>query len=161
QIARSIAEALKLQLGSRAGTFAKESRGTESIPAWDHFVRGNFFLNARGASNLRNAIQYFDSAIARDPNFARAHAASATAWVLLPAYTDAGPPDASQRTRAAATKALAIDPTLADAYTAIGLAEVHDWNFKKADSAYRRALTLDPQNRTAHQWYGELLFHTG
>ena len=161
QIARSIAEALKLQLGSRAGTFAKESRGTESIPAWDHFVRGNFFLNARGASNLRNAIQYFDSAIARDPNFARAHAASATAWVLLPEYTDAGPPDASQRTRAAATKALAIDPTLADAYTAIGLAEVHDWNFKKADSAYRRALTLDPQNRTAHQWYGELLFHTG
>ena len=161
EIARSIAEALKLKLGTRAGTFAKESRGTENITAWDHFVRGNFLLNARGAANLRNAIQYFDSAIVRDPGFARAYAASATAWALLPEYTDAGPPDASQRTRAAATKALSIDPTLADAYTAIGLAELHDWNFKKADSAYLRALTLDPQNRTAHQWYGELLFHTG
>ena len=161
EIAKSIAEALKLKLGTRAGTFAKESRGTENITAWDHFVRGNFFLNARGASNLRNAIQYFDSAIVRDPNFARAYAASATAWALLPEYTDTGPPDASQRTRAAATKALSIDPTLADAYTALGLAELHDWNFQKADSAYRRALALDPQNRTAHQWYGELLFHTG
>ena len=161
EIARKIAQALKVRLGSRAQTFSSTSRGTENLKAWDHFVRGRYHLNARGANNLRLAISYFDSAIAQDPRFARAYAGSAIAYALLPEYTDAGPRNASQMTHAAADKALALDPTIAEAYAAIGLTEVHDWNYEKADSAYRRALTLDPEYPTAHQWYGELLFHTG
>ena len=161
EIARKIAEALKVRLGNRAQTFSSTSRGTENLKAWDHFVRGRYHLNARGANNLRLAISYFDSAIAQDPRFARAYAGSAIAFALLPEYTDAGPRNASQMTHAAADKALALDPTIAEAYAAIGLTEVHDWNYEKADSAYRRALNLDPEYPTAHQWYGELLFHTG
>jgi eukaryotic-like serine/threonine-protein kinase len=161
EIAKKIAQALKVRLGSSAQTFSSTSRGTADLNAWNYFVRARYHLNARGAENLRFAIAYFDSAIAADPQYARAYAGSATAYTLLPEYTDKGPRDASQMTYAAADKALAIDPTIAEAYTAIGLAEVHDWNFGKADSAYRRALELDPQYPTAHQWYGELLFHTG
>jgi eukaryotic-like serine/threonine-protein kinase len=161
EIARKIAEALKVRLGSRAQTFSSTSRGTENLKAWDHFVRGRYHLNARGANNLRLAISYFDSAIAQDPRFARAYAGSAIAYALLPEYTDAGPRNASAMTHAAADKALSLDPTIAEAYAAIGLTEVHDWNFAKADSAYRRAISLDPEYPTAHQWYGELLFHTG
>ena len=161
QIARKIAEALKVRLGSRAQTFSSTSRGTENLKAWDHFVRGRYHLNARGANNLRLAVAYFDSAITADPRFARAYAGSATAYALLPEYTDAGPRNASQMTRTAAERALSFDPSIAEAYTAIGLAEVHDWNYQKADSAYRKALALDPQYPTAHQWYGELLYHIG
>jgi serine/threonine-protein kinase len=161
EIAAKIAQALKVRLGSQAKTFSSTSRGTENLKAWDHFVRGRYHLNARGANNLRLAISYFDSAIAQDPRFARAYAGSAIAYALLPEYTDAGPRNASQMTHAAADKALALDPTIAEAYAAIGLTEVHDWNFEKADSAYRRALALDSEYPTAHQWYGELLFHTG
>ena len=161
EIARKIAEALKLRLGNRAQTFSSTSRGTENLKAWDHFVRGRYHLNARGADNLRLAAAYFDSAIAQDPEFARAYAGTAMAYALLPEYTDAGPRNASQMTHLAAEKALSIDPTIAEAYTAIGLTEVHDWNFAQADSAYRKAIALDSSYATAHQWYGELLFHTG
>ena len=161
EIARKIAEALKVRLGSRAETFSSTSRGTENLRAWNYFARGRYHLNARGADNLRLAIAYFDSALAQDPRFARAYAGSATAYALLPEYTDKGPSNASQMTHAAAEKALALDPTIAEAYTAIGLTEVHDWNFAKADAAYRKALAIDSLYPTAHQWYGELLFHTG
>jgi serine/threonine-protein kinase len=161
EIATKIAQALKVRLGNQAQTFSSSSRGTENLQAWNHFARGRYLLNARGADNLRLSIQYFDSAIITDPRYARAYAGSATAYALLPEYTDKGPRNASQMTHSAAEKALSIDPSLSEAYTAIGLAEVHDWNFDKADSAYRKALELDPQYPTAHQWYGELLFHTG
>ena len=161
EIAKKIAEALKVRLGSRAQTFSSNARGTEDLVAWNHFARARYHLNARGADNLRLAVAYFDSAIAKDPRFARAYAGSATAYALLPEYTDAGPRNASQMTYDAAAKALSLDSTIAEAYTAMGLANVHDWNFDKADSAYRKALALAPQYPTAHQWYGELLFHTG
>ena len=160
-IARSIAEALKLRLGRRAQTFVSQSRGTENLQAYDDYLRGQYFLNARGADNLRLAVAYFDSAVAQDPGYARAHAGRATAFALLPEYTDSPPPNASRMTHEAAAKALSLDSTIAEAYTALGLAEVHDWRFREAETAYKKALALAPQYPTAHQWYGELLYHTG
>ena len=161
EVARSIAEALKLQLGTRAQTFSSTSRGTENLKAFDNYLRGRYFLNRRGADNLRLAIAYFDSATAQDPRFARAYASIATAYALLPEYTDSAPRNVSKLTHDAAEKALSLDPTLGEAYTALGLADVHDWKFGEADTAYRKALELDPNYPTANQWYGELLFHTG
>jgi serine/threonine-protein kinase len=161
EVARSIAEALKLQLGTRAQTFSSTSRGTENLKAFDNYLRGRYFLNRRGADNLRLAIAYFDSATAQDPRFARAYASIATAYALLPEYTDSAPRNVSRMTHNAAEKALSLDPTLAEAYTALGLADVHDWKFEEADTAYRKALELDPDYPTANQWSGELLVHTG
>jgi TolB-like protein/Tfp pilus assembly protein PilF/tRNA A-37 threonylcarbamoyl transferase component Bud32 len=161
-IARQIAQALQVRLrGPTAQTFASESRGTENLAAFEAQLRARYFLNRRGAENLRLAVAYFDSAIARDPRYARAHSGRATAYALLPEYTDSPPENASALTHKAAATALSIDSTLAEAYTAIGLSEVHDWKFAEAYVAYRKALALDPQFPTAHQWYGELLFHTG
>jgi serine/threonine-protein kinase len=161
EVAQSIAEALKLRLGTRAQTFSSTSRGTENLKAFDNYLRGRYFLNRRGADNLRLAIAYFDSAAAQDPNFARAYASMATAYALLPEYTDSPPRNVSTLTHDAAAKALSLDSTLAEAYTALGLADVHDWKFAEADSAYQKALQLDPNYPTGNQWYGELLFHTG
>jgi serine/threonine-protein kinase len=160
-IAKSIADALKLRLGAQAQTLGSSSRGTENLGAYDDYLRGEHFLNARGADNLRLAVAYFDSAVAHDPKFARAYAGRATAYALLPEYTDSPPPNASEMAHESAAMALSIDSTLAEAYTARGLAELHDWRYAAADSAYRKALELDPDYPTAHQWYGELLFHTG
>jgi serine/threonine-protein kinase len=160
-IAKSIAEALKVRLGGHANTFASESRGTDNVEAWENYSRGRYLLNSRGADNLRRAISYFDSAIAIDPKFARAYAANATAYALLPEYTDSPPPNVGQLAHDAASRAISLDSTLAEAYTARGLSEVHDWKFADAEASYRKALDLNPQYPTAHQWYGELLFHTG
>ena len=160
-IARSIADALKLKLGGRAAELSSNSRGTESLAAYDSYLRGRYFWNRRGAPNLRKALAYFEESIARDSGFARAYAALAITFALLPEYTDAPPPDALGKTRSAAMRALALDSTLAEAHTALGLAFVHAWNFQAGDTEYRKAIALDPRYPTAHQWYGELLYHTG
>jgi serine/threonine-protein kinase len=163
-IARSIAAALRPRIGSgasAAAAFAPESQGTTDLPAYDQYLRGRYLWNARGADNLRRAISYFDSAIVRDPQFAKAHAARAIAFALLPEYTDMSPADASVQANQSAKTALSLDPNLAEAYAALGLAGVHDWKFREAEAAYRKAIEIDPRYPTGHQWYGELLFHTG
>ena len=160
-IAQAIASAIRPRLGASKQTFSSESRGTSNLAAWHDYIRGRHFWNDRGAENIRRAIFYFDSAIVKDPGFARAHAARALAYALLPEYTDSPPPDASEITYAAAQKALSLDPALAEAHSAIGLASVHDWKYAEAEAAYRKAIALEAGNSTAHQWYGELLYHTG
>ncbi|HXG70714.1 MAG TPA: protein kinase [Gemmatimonadaceae bacterium] len=160
-IARSIADALKLKLGGKAGELSSMSRGTESLAAYDSYLRGGYFWNRRGTSNLLKAVSYFEESIKRDPLFARAHAALALTYALLPGDTDNPGLDVLKKTRAAALRALALDSTLAEAHTALGLALVQAWDFKAADLAYRKAVALDPRYPTAHQWYGELLYHTG
>jgi len=160
-IARAIAGALKLKLGSSAAELSSTSHGTENVDAYDSFLRGRYFWNLRGASNLRRALAYFEESITRDPRFARAYAGLAITLAILPEYTDAPPPDVLARTQTAATRALTLDSTLAEAHTALGLAAVHAWDFRAGEAEYQKAIALDPQYATAHQWYGELLYHTG
>lgn len=160
-IARSIAEALKLKLGGKAAALSSSSRGTANLEAYDSYLRGRYLWNRRGAANLRKALSYFEESIGKDSGFARAHAGLAITHAILPEYTDSPLADGRAKTRAAATRALALDGSLAEAHTALGLAAMHAWDFRAAETAYRKAITLDPAYPTAHQWYGELLYHTG
>ncbi|MEP6906175.1 MAG: protein kinase, partial [Gemmatimonadales bacterium] len=164
-IARRIADALKLKLGAGAvastASASAASRGTANLEAYDSYLRGVYLWNRRGAENLNRSIGHFERAVAIDPQFGRAYAAMASVYALLPEYTDSPPPDVLQRTRDAASKALAIDSTLAEAHTALGLASIHAWDFTMAERQYRMAIALEPQYPTGHQWYGEFLFRTG
>jgi eukaryotic-like serine/threonine-protein kinase len=160
-IARAIATALKLKLGVSAAELSSASHGTDNVDAYDSFLRGRYLWNRRGAANLRRALAHFEESIARDPRFARAYAGLAITYAILPEYTDSAPRDGLARTRSAASRALALDSTLAEAHTALGLAAVHAWDFRAGEAEYKKAIALDPQYPTAHQWYGELLYHTG
>jgi TolB-like protein/tetratricopeptide (TPR) repeat protein len=151
EIAGHIADALKLRLGTSAARVSSTARGTENLQAW----------NRRGGENLRRAITYFEQAVNADPSYGRAYAGIASAYALLPEYTDSAPADAFERTRNAASRAIALDSGLAEAYTALGLASVHAWDYAGAEKQYRMALAANPRYATAHQWYGELLYHTG
>jgi serine/threonine-protein kinase len=160
-IARSVADALKLKLGGKAAELSSSSRGTENLEAYDSYLRGRYFWNRRGAANLRKALSYFEESIKRDSGFARAYAGLAITHAILPEYTDTPPADGLAKTRSAAAHALALDSSLAEAHTALGLAAVHAWDFRAGETEYRKAIALDPGYPTAHQWYGELLYHTG
>jgi TolB-like protein/Tfp pilus assembly protein PilF len=159
-IAGAIASALKLKLGDNAAELSSTSHGTDNLEAYDSFLRGRYFWNRRGAANLRKALAYFEQSIAKDPRFARAYAGMAITYAIIPEYSDSAPADALTRARAAATKALALDTTLAEAHTALGLAALHTWEFQTAEAEYKKAIAVDPQYPTGHQWYGELLAHT-
>ena len=159
-IARSIATALEIRLSGKQAAEKPLSSGTANVAAYDSYLRGRYFWNARGADNLRRAITHFNSAIERDPSFARAYAARAMVYALLPQYTDNPPADALERTRGDAARALELDSTLAEAHTALALASVNVWEWDNAEKSYIKAINLEPSYPTAHQWYGELLYNT-
>src|SRR5207253_3298463 len=103
-IARAIAKALRLKLAGQAATLSSAEHGTDNLKAYDLYLRGRYFWNARAAEHLRRAVSEFNDAIAADPNFGRAYAALAIAYGLLPEYTDSPPPRALELARTAAQR---------------------------------------------------------
>lgn len=156
-ISRSIAQALRVAMAP-AVVNREPNQGTADLQAYDLFLRGRYFWYHR---DLPRAIQYLERATARDSNFARAYATLASSYALIPEYIDQLPFDAVAHARAAAARALQIDSSQAEPYTALGLLYSRDWQWKRAEAAFQHALALDPRQATAHQWLGELLYQLG
>ncbi len=158
-IAQSIAAALQIQLGSAHSLVT----GTRNLDAHDLYLRGRFSWNRRSATELRNAISYFDQAIAKDPAFARAYSGLAEAHVIRPNFEGSiSSTESWQSARVAALKALQLDSTLVEAQTALAYGYgLYDRNPDLAESAFRRAIQMNPNYATAHQWYGDYLASRG
>jgi TolB-like protein/DNA-binding winged helix-turn-helix (wHTH) protein/Tfp pilus assembly protein PilF len=158
-VARDIAEKIKLNLdpASRARLVA----ATPVDPkAHEEYLRGRYLWSRR--SDFQQAILHFEAAIAADPNYAPAYAGLADCYALLSGYTLTPQDQAIPKARAAALKALELDPNLAEAHTSLALiAQNYDWDWQTADKEYRRAMELDPSYATGHQWYGEFLSFLG
>jgi TolB-like protein/Tfp pilus assembly protein PilF len=154
EIAKTIAETLRAKLsGSEQNAIA--ARPTENTDAYQLYLRGRFFWNKRTGQNLNKAADYFNQAIAADPNYALAYVGLADSYVLMPFYGAGMPQDCYPKAKAAAEKALQLDDTLAEAHTS--LAQVfcyYDLDFVRAAREYQRAIELNPNYPTAHQWYG-------
>ena len=154
EIAKTIADVLQAKLtGSEKMMIAK--RPTENLEAHELYLRGRFFWNKRTAADLRKSIDYFDQAIAKDPNYAPAYAGEAQAWTLLSAYNAASPADSYPQAEAFAKKALAIDETSSEAL--VGLASFkarYQFDVAGALKDYERAIELNPNDATAHHWLG-------
>ena len=154
EIAKTIADMLQAKLsGSEKMMMAK--RPTENSEAYELYLKGRFFWNKRTAADLRKSIDYFNEAIAKDPNYAPAYAGEAQAWSILSAYNAASPADSYPQAEAFARKALAIDDTSAEAF--VGLASVkarYQFDVASALKDYERAIQLNPNDATAHHWLG-------
>jgi serine/threonine-protein kinase len=165
-IASSIAGALRVALapapngktGLPAGT---APAGTEDLAAYDLYLRGRYFWHQRGNDALHRAAEYFGQAIDRDPTFARAYAGLADALGLLPIYGTTPADSAFPLARRAAEKALALDSSLAEAHTTLGLILKSTGEWEPAAMELRRGIALDTTYATAHQWYAEVLIITG
>jgi len=150
--------------GKKAGDVAADSRGTTDPVAYDLYLRGRFEWNERTIGSIKEAIKDFERAVARDSSFARAYAALASSYALLPQYGgyDSFPVRESlTRTRVAASRALELDSTLAEPHAVLGLALDGNWRWKEAEQEYLRAIALDPYYPTAHQWYAFWLMDVG
>ena len=147
-----------LSLGISLGNVRQHAiaaRPTENAEAHQLYLKGRFFWNKRTANDLKKSIEYFEQAIAADPNYALAYAGIADAYVWLPGYTAGTPQDCYPKAKAAATKALQLDDTLAEAHTTLALAIwYYDFDFSKADREFKRAIELNPNYATGHQQYG-------
>jgi TolB-like protein/Tfp pilus assembly protein PilF len=154
EVAREIASALGRTLVAPGAGGQEHARTDPEI--YELYLRARHLWNQRRPAALRSAIQYFEEAIARDPNFALAHAGLADVYVVLP-FTDPTVPalPSADSAMAAARRALELDPTLGEAYAALGLASLVAWSFEDADEYFAQALELTPGSATANQWAGD------
>ncbi len=162
EIAREISDKLRLRLtGEEQKGLARHP--TENAEAYQEYLKGRYQWNRRTVSSLRTGVAHFENAIAKDPGFALAHAGLADSYGLIGEYDAATPPRESYpKAKAAAQRALALDDTLAEAYTTLGLVQQdYEWDWAGAERSYKRAIELKPGYATAHQWYGEFLLGVG
>jgi serine/threonine-protein kinase len=163
EIARSVVGALSVRLPGIAGPQSARpvaSPGTTDPEAYDLYLRGSYLLDRRGGG-VSKAVEYFERAIAEDSSFARAYAGLAYALELLPNYASTPPRSVERRATEAARHALAIDPTLAEAYTALGLAHTLALRWREADEAFHRAASVDPGFAPGQYFYGSYLLRVG
>ncbi len=140
---------------------AHAPRGTNDLSAYDLFLQGRHYFGGGGAPSLWKAIGFFQQAIAADSTFARAHAALAMSYDLLPDYGGARADSVIPLAEAHAMQALVLDPALADAHLALGDVRVHQWRWAEAERELDRSVSLDPSNPTVHIWHAELLLGMG
>jgi serine/threonine-protein kinase len=134
---------------------AADTRGTTDAVAYDLYLRGRFFWAQRGITPMDSALAYFRQAVQRDPRFARGWAGLALTHVVRPNYNARVPARASfDSAESAARRALALDSTLADAYSALAMAQAKHLDVRGAMATFDRAIRLEPQNANAHHWAG-------
>jgi DNA-binding SARP family transcriptional activator len=156
EIAQRISEKLQLRLTSEErGRLA--GRHTESTEAYHAYLRGHYFWNKRTEDGLRKGIEHFRQAIELDPCYALAYAGLADSYVVLGSFGvgTLAPAEAFPRAKEAATRALEIDDTLAEARAALAFClESYDRDWAGARREFMRAVELKPACATAHHWYG-------
>lgn len=161
EIARKISETLRLQLtGADEERLAK--RYTKDTEAYELYLKGRYFWNKRDEAGLRNGIKYFQAAEEKDPNYALAYSGLADSYALLSDIGVVKPADEMPKAKAAAQKAVDIDPSLAEAYTSRAFVKLaYDWDWLAAQADFKKALELNAKYPTAHQWYASYLMQMG
>ena len=163
EIAQEIGDEIQLTLGEhrRIDTARQSSMSPQAYEAYDLYLKGRFFWNKR-AAGFQQAIDYFQQAIAKDPNYARAYTGLADSYALLGGYTLTPQIELMPKARAAALKALELDPELSEAHTSLALiTENFDYDWETAEKEFHRAIELNPNYATAHHWYAEFLSQQG
>ena len=160
-LTHAVVAALAPTLGSGTNGTENVSRGTRDAEAYDLYLKGRYYWHERGAANVARSIDYFQRAIARDPTFARAYAALALAYEVLPVYVPDPTDSITPLLVSSARRAATLDSTLADAQTAVAIAFERSLRYPDAEAHFRAALALEPSNEFAHHVLGELLLSLG
>jgi serine/threonine protein kinase len=157
----SLAEQIALHVNARLTE--SERRGLEARRrlnphAHELYVRGRFEWGKRTRDSLEKAADYFRRAIDLDPSYAQAHVGLADSYVLLGGFGYYPPAEMLPKAAALATRALELDPSLGEAHTTLAFVSQHmDWDWRRVEDHYRKAIRLSPNYATGHHWYAEIL----
>ena len=161
EIARAIGGELEAKLAD-SPTPGKNSVGTTDLKAYDLYLRGMALWHSRRGQALWDAVTLFRQAIQADPEFAQAYSGLALTYAVLPSYsTRVSWREAMDRSDDNALHALALDPGVPEAYTALSNTATIKLQRTTAAALARRAIALRPSFATAHQWLGNMLMNSG
>jgi eukaryotic-like serine/threonine-protein kinase len=156
EVAQKIASSLQARLtGSEQRAIT--ARPTHNPQAYQLYLKGKFFWNKRTGPDLKTAADYFQQAISADPGYANAYAGLAQATLLMPFYNAGASQDVFPKARTAATRAVELDENSPEGHAALAMLLCYDFKFRESESEFKRAIELDPNYATAHQWYGNTL----
>jgi len=159
-ISREITEKLRLRL---TGDEQKQitRRDTTNAEAYQSYLRGRYHWNKRTGDELKKAIDEFQQAMDRDPNYALAYAGLADCYMLLEQYAGIPWSEKAPTAKAAAERSLAIDDSLAEAHTSLAFYYRMSWRWEDSEKEFKKAISLNPNYPTAHHWYEILLRSLG
>ena len=155
-ITKAIAEKLRPRLAPDVHDRVTR-RYTENSEAYQRYLKGSFFLGKRTKDGFIKSREYFQQAIALDPNYALAYSELAASYTLAPEFASEPGSEAYPQARRHALKALALDDQLAEAHVSLGLVGVGTWDWTTAGKEYKRAIELNPNLSRAHNSYGVYL----
>jgi tetratricopeptide (TPR) repeat protein len=161
EISREISEHLRTKLSGEEQKQLRK-RDTSSPEAYQAYISGRHYWNKRTAQNIRKAMEQFQQAADKDPNYALAYVGLADCLVTLIEYAGASTSDTVPKSIALAERALQLDPTLGEAHASLGWSYGAGlWQWERAESEFKRAIELSPNYPTAHQWYSLMLRDLG
>jgi tetratricopeptide (TPR) repeat protein len=161
ELAQDIASHLRWQL-TPEGQTPERKIYTENIGAYQLYLKGRYFWNKRTEDDLRKGIECFQQAIDQDPNYALAYAGLADSYIIKANWRFGPSGEAYLRARAAALRALELDPQLAEAKTSVAYTTLlYQWDWKGAEKEFREAIALNPNYATAHHWFSICLLTAG
>ena len=161
EIARAVTQALAVSLPASAeGSLVRTA--TKDTEAHELYLRGRYAWGQRTQAAVLLSIDLFNQAIARDAQYARAHAGLADAYIILGNYAWRAPSEAHAHAKRAAMEALRLDDRLAEAHTALAAVSLwHDHDWTAAEREFQRTMALNPNSAYAHHWYALLLSYVG
>ncbi len=163
EIAKKIVGALQVALGGgERAALESAHQPTENLDAYELYLRGRALWQRRGEENIKRSIALFEQATGLDPDFARAWSALAAAHLTLPSYSPSADRQHEwQEAEALASKALTLDPNLAEALAVMGDVTRNKGQWQGAEEYYRKAIALEPGSVTGPLWYAEFLMDVG
>jgi len=162
EIARAIGNELKVLVGGASAASGASVSGTTDLEAHDLYLRALALWTLRRGDKIWEAIATLEQAVAKDPEYAQAYGGLALAYAVIPDYsTKIGYRESYARSTDAAEMALALDPTLAEAFAALANTAIADRRRTTGHALYRRAIASKPSFATAHQWFGTALMSAG
>ncbi len=158
-IASDISGQLRMKVSSSSD---QKKHATENAEAYQLYVKGRFYLVQRTREGLYKALDQFNQAVAKDPNYALAYTGMAVTDLVILDRGWISPAEAAPKIRSAAQRAIELDPTLAEPHAVLAaLKELADWDWAGAEAEYRKAIALNPNDATSHHWYALLLQNLG
>jgi TolB-like protein/Tfp pilus assembly protein PilF len=160
-IVEEVSGKLRLKLTS-AEQQRLEKRPTDNPEAYEAYLKGRYHWNKRTDEGFKQATNFFQEAIVKDPSYALAYTGLADCYILRSDYGLLAPTEGYALAKGAVTLALKYDDSLAEAHTSLAsIKAVTDWDWQGAENEYRRAIELNPNYPTAHHWYAIQLMLQG